>query len=119
MRLLLDENVDARLLVYLNSQGHDVTSVQHDYQRSLPDPNILLTAVRERRVLVTHDRDFGDIVFHQNQGHAGLIYLRLRDQSPTNLLMRVEAAMTLGPDENHLFLVVSDHRIRPARMPLR
>jgi predicted nuclease of predicted toxin-antitoxin system len=119
MRLLLDENVDARLLIHLSFVGHDVTSVQHDYQRSLPDPTILLTAVREGRVLVTHDRDFGDIVFHQNQPQAGVIHLRLRDQSPTNLLARVMAAITLGPDGNHLFLVVSDHRIRPAGMPAR
>jgi predicted nuclease of predicted toxin-antitoxin system len=53
MKLLLDENVDARLLPVLVSQGHDVKSVLRDYPASLDDETILGLAVQEDRVVIT------------------------------------------------------------------
>jgi len=114
MRLLLDENVDARLQAHLIAEGHDVTHVIRDYTRSLADANILSIAVREQRVLVTNDRDFGSIVFRENQAHSGVIYMRLRNQAFVNVRDRVAAAIALEPDEGQMFLVVTDRRIRTA-----
>ena len=115
MRFLLDENVDARLLPYLRQQGHDVKSVLRDYQSSLADPVILALAVSEERVVITNDRDFGDIIFHQGQPHAGVIYLRLRGFGFDHIQSRVDAAIATEPDRSRAFLVVSDRRIRLAR----
>jgi predicted nuclease of predicted toxin-antitoxin system len=79
MRFLLDESADARLVPYLRANGHDVTSLVTDYPAGLPVPDVLATAVREQRILITNDRDFGDLVFLQEQPHVGVILFRLGD----------------------------------------
>jgi predicted nuclease of predicted toxin-antitoxin system len=116
MKFLLDENVDARLIAYLEEQGHDVKGVVRDYQSSLTDPFILALAHSEQRVMITNDRDFGDIVFHQGQAHAGVIYLRLRSFALEHIQSRVDAAIATQPDSSRSFLVVSDRRIRLAHV---
>jgi hypothetical protein len=77
MKFLLNESADARLAPCLTSLGYDVTLVARDYQAGIPDHEVLRLAHREGRILITDDRDFGDLVFRQRQAHAGVIYFRL------------------------------------------
>lgn len=51
MKFLLDENIDARLLPFLQELGHDVTSVAKDYLYGLLDEDVLgLAVVNEKKV---------------------------------------------------------------------
>jgi len=77
MKFLLDQRSDARLVPDLRSHGHDATRIAADYPGGLPDPEVLAIAARESRILITDDRDFGELVFVQRQPHTGVIYLRL------------------------------------------
>src|SRR4051812_25262357 len=77
MRFLLDENAEFRIAAFLKDQGHDVTAIAHDYPASLPDSEVLQLAVSEQRILITNDRDFGALIFHQRLPHTGVIYFRL------------------------------------------
>lgn len=63
MRFLLDESVEYRLAAYLSDHGHDVTAIAHDYPASIDDEVVLAIAEREQRILLTNDRDFGNLVF--------------------------------------------------------
>lgn len=63
MKFLVDESADARLIVRLRALGHDVTSVARDHRRGLPDHHVLSIAHAEGRILITDDRDFGELVF--------------------------------------------------------
>ena len=58
MRFLADENFPGDAVAALRSTGHDVTWVRTAMPGSA-DADILETAQRERRVLLTFDRDFG------------------------------------------------------------
>ena len=58
-RLLLDENVDARLGALLRERGHDVQAISVDHPAALRDQDVLAIALNERRILVTGDQDFG------------------------------------------------------------
>jgi predicted nuclease of predicted toxin-antitoxin system len=111
MKLLLDENVDARLLPFLVSQSHDVKSVLRDYPSSLDDETILALAVREGRAVITGDKDFGDIIHRRGLSHSGVILLRLRARALWHLQARVEQAITRMNDEPK-FLVVTDRQTR-------
>jgi predicted nuclease of predicted toxin-antitoxin system len=111
MKLLLDENVDARLLPVLVSQGHDVKSVLRDYPASLDDETILGLAVQEDRVVITADKDFGDIVHRRGMPHRGVILLRLRALALWHLQARVDQAIARIGDERK-FLVVTDRQAR-------
>jgi predicted nuclease of predicted toxin-antitoxin system len=73
---LLDESAEARIGMFLTSLGHDAVRVGQDKPPGLPDPAVLAIAEAERRILVTNDRDFGELVFRRRQPHAGVIYFR-------------------------------------------
>ena len=66
MRFLLDQNVDRRFAAFLASLGHDVKVIAADYPPGLPDREVLAIGRRERRVLLTNDRDFGELVVREH-----------------------------------------------------
>jgi predicted nuclease of predicted toxin-antitoxin system len=115
MRFLFDESTDARLAAYLNSLGHDATLVAQVHRPGIPDKQVLETARAGGRILVTDDRDFGELVFRQRQPHTGVIYFRLRDTLLSNRITRLFAVLTRYPEQIDEFVVVTDHRIRPRR----
>ena len=116
MRFLLDESADARLLPYLRGQGHDVTRLVTDYPAGLADPRVLAIAVAEQRILITDDRDFGELVFRRRQPHAGVIYFRLGEYAELSTKVeRLDHVLTHYADQLDQFLVVTDHRVRVRR----
>jgi predicted nuclease of predicted toxin-antitoxin system len=85
MKFLLDQSTDARLSTYLRGLGHDVTRIAKEYPPGLLDPNILSLAKAEGRILITDDRDFGELIFRLQLPHAGVIFLRLGTYAPLEL----------------------------------
>ena len=112
MRFLLDENIDVRLAADLAAAGHDVTAVARDYQHSLSDRDILSIAHAEGRVLITKDRDFGELIFREHLPHAGVVYLRMRGNFSTQR-KRLAAVIRDHAEQLHQFLVVTATTVRP------
>ena len=76
MKLFLDQDVYAVTTRPLRSRGHDVvTAAETGHARSV-DMLILETAASEARILVTRDRDYGELVFVRG-APTGVIYLRV------------------------------------------
>jgi len=76
MRCLLDQDVYALTVRFLANGGHDVVLVSEIGLSQASDEEILRTAQEQSRVLVTRDRDYGNLVFVQSIG-TGVIYLRI------------------------------------------
>src|SRR5215212_2162711 len=94
MRFLLDENVDLPLADYLKEQAHDVTAIALDDTRSIRDQEVLQIALAESRILITNDKDFGELIYKQQLKHAGVIFFRLRDEDIPFKVARLEAVLT-------------------------
>lgn len=77
MKFLLDESAEFRISTFLKEQKHDVTAIAYDYPQSLPGQQVLAIARREQRILITNDRDFGELIFREKILHTGVIYFRL------------------------------------------
>src|SRR5215213_1408209 len=77
MKFLLDESADFPLAKVLTDLNHDVTTIVHDYPRAIKDKEVLAIAQREGRILITNDRDFGELIFRQRLRHSGVILFRL------------------------------------------
>ena len=74
MKLLLDTCVSRSAQVELKSAGHDV--LQTGESASDPgDEEILAQAHREKRILVTLDKDFGELAIVRGHGHSGIVRL--------------------------------------------
>ena len=112
--MLLDENIENRLISFLKQLGHDIKKIGEDYPHGLLDPEVLALAAHERRILITHDRgDFGRLIFHDQKPHCGVIlfrHIRSGDISlKKELLLRVFHEYA---DQLDQFIVVSPHRIK-------
>lgn len=118
MRFLADENIHADLVEWLRSAGHDVTYAAEAMSGDT-DEILLATARREKRILVTDDKDFGELVFHRKVASQGILLIRLSSPRIGDRLRRIQAVWTTI--EAHLegrFVVIGDKkvRIRPIRL---
>jgi predicted nuclease of predicted toxin-antitoxin system len=73
---LADECVTASLVRELRGAGHDVLYIA-EFAASLSDVEVMALASREGRLLLTADKDFGELVFRRGQAVPGLILLRI------------------------------------------
>lgn len=83
MKFITDENLGVKIPNYLKSLGYDVLSVTN-VALSKPDTDILKLANQENRILITADKDFGELVFKEKLIHSGVILLRLKNESIEN-----------------------------------
>ncbi len=116
MKFLLDESADFPLLNFLKGLGHDVTAIAHDYPHALKDREVLAIAHREQRILITNDRDFGELIFRQQLPHAGVILFRLGAEDLATKVTWLERVVTDYSAQLDQFIVVSDRGIRVRRI---
>jgi len=119
MKLLLDESVEYRLLAYLQHVGHDVTAIGADYPAGLKDHAVLAIAKSEQRILLTNDRDFGELIFRQHLSHSGVLFFRLKGATLQMKLHRLSEVLTQYADQLHHFLVITQQRVRIRKISLK
>jgi predicted nuclease of predicted toxin-antitoxin system len=113
MKFLLDQSTDARLLPFLKHLGHDVKRIGSHYPAGLSDQAVLSLATQKQRILITDDRDFGELVFRRKLPHAGVIFLRLGTYAPLQLKTdRLAFVLTKYSDQLAQFLVVTKETVR-------
>lgn len=76
MKLLADEGVDRQIVALIRDEGHDVAYVL-EMEPGISDEAVLDLANREARILLTADKDFGELVFRQGLLAPGVILIRL------------------------------------------
>jgi predicted nuclease of predicted toxin-antitoxin system len=117
MQLLVDENMPGTVIVELRNRGHDVLSVKES-MRGAEDPAILARAQAESRVVVTQDKDFGELAFRSGlPATCGVILLRLASDDPDADNRRIVAAIESRTDWSGAFAVVTEERIRVRPLP--
>ena len=92
---LADENVDFPIIAHLRALGYSVQSIAEDCP-SLDDTLVLQWALDREAVLLTEDKDFGELVFRAGQSTHGVMLIRLSDLPP-----RKAAALVLEVVEGH------------------
>lgn len=70
MKPLADGSVDWPITARLRDDGHDVPSIAED-SPGLADLEVLARAHADGVVLITGDKDFGELVYRQRLPHAG------------------------------------------------
>ena len=98
MKFLADENVARLVVEKLREHGHDVLSIS-EYALGITDDEVLKIAREQDRIILTHDRDFGNVLRLNVDEYAGILLLRLRDQSPDHVLDRLVSFIANNPAE--------------------
>lgn len=116
-RLLANENVPAAVIAALRAGGHDVAAMQED-GAGFPDELVLARALTEGRVLLTFDKDFGELAFRQGlTATPGVILLRPRLRSPDYLVRFTQAVLNQGHSWEGHFVVAGEGRMRIVPLP--
>jgi predicted nuclease of predicted toxin-antitoxin system len=76
MRILADQDVYQMTTDKLTEWGHDVITARSLDMQKAPDEEILRAAKKARRLLITRDKDFGELLFLKEKDTAGVILLR-------------------------------------------
>jgi predicted nuclease of predicted toxin-antitoxin system len=112
VKFLLDEGLPLRLGAYLSSQGHDVATVGRDHPYALSDRAILAIAWEERRIVLTNDKDFGDLIFRDRIPHAGVILFRFGYEPIDGRIKRLERVLNDHAAHLNRFVVVTARSVR-------
>ncbi len=84
MKFLTDENIAKSVVNSLRKAGFNVKDIKEENFQGTSDKDILNLADNENRVIITHDKDFGNILYSTKIQHKGIILIRLKNQSPAN-----------------------------------
>lgn len=117
MRIIANENLSSTVVRELRSRGHDVLSVKES-MRGESDEMVLARAQAELRVVLTHDKDFGELAFRSGlPADCGVILLRLSGTDRDSDQQRILEALESRSDWEGRFTVVEQHRIRVRPLP--
>ena len=112
LKFIADVNLEKPIVDWLLESSYDVQWIP-DYDCGMTDDELLYMAAAEKRILVTNDKDFGELTFRQKRLSSGIILFRLKGQS-TQEKVRLAAILTAeyGERLSGHFTVVTRKRIK-------
>lgn len=117
MRWIADECVSARLVELLREAGYDVVYVA-EMAAGASDTDLISLAQQGNRLLLTDDKDFGELVIRRRWSVPGLVLMRIASEHPQTRWKRLEAALSrFNEDLYGRYVVIEESRIRVRTLP--
>jgi predicted nuclease of predicted toxin-antitoxin system len=112
MNIVADEGVEGSIVEQLRKEGHRVVWIAES-DRQAEDESILVQANETGALVLTADKDFGELVFRQKKASAGVALLRLAGLSSGSKAETVARAFRLhGVSMQGAFSVISPGQLR-------
>lgn len=117
MHLLADESCDFSVVRALRAAGHDVLAVS-EVALGATDDEVINLARRDKRILLTEDKDFGQLVFAAAQSVSGVIFMRYPATARSTLPQSILDLVSKEQDRLFgAFVVLQPMRVRITRTP--
>jgi len=112
IKFLADVNIEKAIVECLQNHGFDVKWIP-DYNCEMNDADLLAMANHEKRILVTNDKDFGELVFLRKQNAFGIILLRVKGQNMGEKMALLEKLILNHKKKipNH-FILISKNKFK-------
>jgi hypothetical protein len=115
--VVADESCAGPVIRALRAAGHDVLAIA-EIAQGAGDEAVIARAFSEGRVLITEDRDFGELVYARGHWTVGVVFVkfpsRVRGAKPAAV---VEALAKLDARLRNAFTVIEPGRVRMGRRP--
>jgi hypothetical protein len=112
MRFLADENFPGPVVIALRDAGHDVVWLRTE-RPGVNDSDVLTWAMQEDRILLTFDKDFGELAAKSvSTRRCGVVLVRTPMQRPADAGHRLAATIMSRDDWAGHFSVIEPGRIR-------
>jgi predicted nuclease of predicted toxin-antitoxin system len=99
--ILADENVPGIIIKQLRLYGFDIKSIT-EFNPSISDHEVAELACLENRIILTADKDFGEMAFRDAHRVPGIILLRLGGLTPTEMASITCTALDSKSTTTHL-----------------
>jgi predicted nuclease of predicted toxin-antitoxin system len=121
MKFPADMGISPKTSLFLAEEGHDAVHLHECGMDCSSDTAILETARNERRVLLTHDLDFGDLMAASGAGLPSVIVFRLRNMHPEMVNRNLREVIHHHQDAlvRGAVISVSDGQIRVRLLPVK
>ncbi|WP_089726355.1 DUF5615 family PIN-like protein [Candidatus Thiosymbion oneisti] len=117
MRLLANENIPLADVLALREVGFDMVSIT-ERSPGIRDEAVMQIAHVERRIIVTFDRDYGELVFRRRLPvPAGVLYLRFLPASPLEIAEYVARLIASGIKLEGKFTTGDREQVRQRPLP--
>ena len=112
IKFIADVNIEKPIVDYLLENGYNVKWVA-DYDCKMNDEELLKIANTEKRIIITNDKDFGELIFLQKKVSIGVILLRVKGQISQEKVKLIGKLLRDYSNKllNH-FVVITKKRIR-------
>ena len=120
MRFLADMCVDVRIAMWLRENGHDATHLRDQGLHRMPNGEIFEKAIREDRIVITFDLDFGEIAALTESRKASVILFRLKNTRTRHVIERLSSVIERFADalKKGSIVTVEDTRSRVRYFPI-
>ena len=117
MKLFLDENLSPQHATELRVEGHDAVSVLEVGLAGATDEQVLRFAVKNKRVLVTLDADFANVIRFPPEHTLGVVRLKVHPATEERIRQSIRRALLFlqNIDIAGRLAVVDEERIRIRR----
>ena len=112
MKFLIDANLGRKFTELVSKAGYDAVFI-NDLLRNASDGDVLILAGRESRIVITADKDFGELIFKFGKSSAGIILFRTSITDPEKRFEMVKGSMDKS---NGKFIVVSEGQVRGRKL---
>lgn len=112
IKFIADVNVEKVIVDYLLEEGYDVKWIP-DYNCEMLDEDLLEMAKVERRILITNDKDFGELIFLQKRLSIGIILIRIKGQKvEVKLKLMKKLLQNYRNKLLNNFVIITDKKLR-------
>jgi len=115
LKFLVDVGVGEKVEDFLYKSGYDILSVRKLNPR-MSDSEIINIAAKDNRIVITMDKDFGELIYNSGLIHKGILLLRTENCSgdkKAKILSEILINYSSELEEN--FCVFSKDRLRIRR----
>ena len=112
MLILANENIPKSVVDLLASNGHDVNWIRSECP-GISDAQVLTMAIDSNRLLITFDKDYGELVFRSGwKPQCGIVIFRMKIKSPSLVAEKIATVLESRTDWQGMLSVVEEDRIR-------
>ncbi len=116
LKFLADVNIEKTIIEEIKALGYDIICVTN-INPGMPDTEVCKLANKENRILITNDKDFGEIVFRQKSISSGIILIRLKRHSIKEKIKLVKKLLIFYKDKVHNhFVVINQNKFRSIKL---
>ncbi|MEO0396610.1 MAG: DUF5615 family PIN-like protein [Cyanobacteria bacterium P01_A01_bin.137] len=120
MKFLADMGISPRTVTWLKDQGYDAVRLSDEGLQRLPDADVMVKALAEKRILLTMDLGFGALLAMSRRQFPSTVIFRLSNETSKRVNERLAEILKLfGSDlDSGAIISVSDETVRVRRLPL-